>query len=159
MPFLAALAAGLRRSSIIRAGEGRCCQMCSVLCMPGSSGDPWGEKSKPSLRSYFSGGLRFRGCATESRFSACSPPLPLKTPLPRGTSGNLHHEVCAAETSAGLAALALPCLRAASARLAADAQSGPLPATGQVTAAGEGTFWGFGAVFSRPCKYGRKGSC
>lgn len=70
----------------------------------GSSGDPKG-KSKLSLCSYSYSRLRFRA-------EWQSPALRLlTTPTPQGTSGNLHHEVCTAQTSAGLAAHhALLCL-------------------------------------------------
>lgn len=132
MPFLAELAAGLRRSSLIRAGEGwrdgtaRCARRSSCQGADPGRGNP----NPPSASIPPAGsvsGLRDRIPALRLlSLPSCS-----KCCFPGGTSGNLHREVCTAETSAGLAALARPCLRAASVRLAADTRSGQLPATGQ----------------------------
>lgn len=70
--------------------------MCLALCALGSSGDPRG---KPKL-SLFQQQALFQGCVTASRCPVCSLPFQLQTPLPQGRSGNLHHEVCTAKTSA-----------------------------------------------------------
>lgn len=78
--------------------------MCLVLRPLGSSGDPRG-KSKLSL---FQQQALCQGCVTVSRCPVCSLPFQLQMLLPLGRSGNLHHEVCTAKTSAALLLPALP---------------------------------------------------
>lgn len=129
--------------------KGQSCQMCLVLHPLGSSGDPRG-KSKLSL---FQQQALFQGCVTVSRCPVCSLPFQLQMPFPQGRSGNLHHEVCTAKTSA---APLLPALPEDSQHVLSHghtAQPHFPPGWASHTAQGNHTF----GVF-RLCTYDRKGS-
>lgn len=90
---------------------------------------------------YFSSRLCFRA-VTVSRCPVCSLPFQLQTPLPQGGSGNLHHEVCTAKTSA---APALPALPGAGQPVLSHGHTAQpqFPQDGQVTLPREMTLLGF----------------
>lgn len=160
MPFWAALAAGLRRSSIIRAGEGRRdgaarCAGCSA-CQGAEEIHGGKIQALPPL--LFLRRAPFRGCAAESR----SPPALLPSRSKCRFPGE-RLEICTMKSAQPKHLQgSQPSLCPACARPACvwplTRNPGCSPRQGKSRQHGKGRFGVLGRFF-RPCKYGRKGSC